>query len=372
VDAPKPEDKKPDAAPEPKVEPKAPEPKSEDEDEDLKAIQPKKNAHPEVHNGFKALKGIIKTERQTTAQLRQEIEQLKQQSATAKPLDEATQKELESLRTFHRRLKNIEADPEFTAKYDGVIKTETEALVKQLESMKLPKADCEKMLAEGLFNKTHDQAWWNQKVFTPLTKQGQILAAQNIAAVLSKVQGLGQERTTAIQKAAEDFKGYESQQQQKQEAFWKSWGEKAEAEGKKVIQELPDWARPKEVPANATPEVRKSIEDHNDFFEKMKAAVQENVTKINSVDPATITRAAISMVALEKIKKDFDASQVELQKAKAEAEELRGKLAKISQAGRVASKESAPVAAAKPTEKTLKQVSNMTAEEAWDEYSQNR
>jgi hypothetical protein len=365
VDAPK------DTAP--PVEPKAPEPpkaetKPEDEeDEDLRQIQPKRNAHPDIQNGIKALKGIVKTERREKVQLKQELEQLRQQSATVKPLDEQTQKELEELRTF-RRLKDIEKDPEFTSRFDGVIKSESEALVNKLRSMKLPEDDCAKILAEGPLNSKHNERWWAENVIKPIKAAGLELTADEIKSQVRKIQSLTTERQTAIKQAAEDFQGYEAKQNERITAYWQNWSKEAEDEGKKIQAELGDWAKPKEIPANASAEQKKAIEEHNAAFDKHKTAVQEAVTKINSVDPRTITRAAVAMVALERYKQDAAAAEAKAQKAIQEAEQLRTELGKIKAAGRVSSKEAAPVTPAKNQEPSLKELGRMSAEDAFDQF----
>lgn len=328
----------------------------DEEDEDLKAIQPTRHAPPAVKNGIKTLKGLVKETRSKLKSIEEENIQLKTQLESAPKIDPEEQKRIEEAKTFYR-LHNLEKDPEFVQKFDAPIKNETENLITFLKGMNLPEETANAIRERGVAGMGEE--WFYTKIIDKLRGFNRT----KVESAVSKIMGLQFERKTAVESAASDLEAFNRSREEAQQKHWQTWSQEAMDEGAKIAKEMGSWAQEMTLPANATPEQKAEVEQHNAKFKEHLGVVQEAIAGINTGNPRAITRAAMAIAHARHLTNEIASQKAEAERYKAEAESLRAQLGKIKSAGKVSDVEAPP-----PKKMPDGPQVGMTAEEAINQF----
>lgn len=333
------EEPKPPSAAEPPKQQEAPKP-SDDEDEDLKAIQPKRNAPPHVQDGFKALKGIIKTERGEKTALETRVKELEQQVAATPALSPEQQAYYKNLETQVAAF-NVEFNPEYRDGLKKPFEDKTEELLSHLDTL-MPGALTEEHKNRLRTKQVHkvESTWW-EGLLSRLDPYRRAGAERK----LSEAIALGVEMDAFKERVKIDPAKYYEEQQAKQVAqqqeHWNNWGNEARKVGEEMKAELGEWINDKEIPAGATPEQKAAIEAHNAGLQAHVKAIEETVMGIMKQSPREVTRAAVAVVQAQHLKGENEKLAKERDTLSAEVESLRKKLGAVKTAGRVAVQSSA-------------------------------
>lgn len=315
-------------------------PESEESDpsehSDLDEIQVSPRARPEVKQGFGALKEKIKSERAEKKLIQAELEQFKAEVEALKSkqpeIPESMIKEVNEMREFFYA-HNIEKNPEFIEKYSKPAAEGAESLVKQLQAISgntLPQQIADNIASKGA--SSYPDGWWEAL----LNKLPRFQRAA-VESQLVKQLGLEASRDSAKKEMSGNAEKYVKLQEEQTQKQVQEWSAAAHQEGMKIMQEEGDWVKEKQIPENASPEVKRQIEEHNN---KLKGYVQKITDYVNAVytrDPVSVTRAGFAMFKAEHLKAENEAITKERESLKAEVDELRKELGKIKQSGRVAS-----------------------------------
>ena len=116
------------------------------------------------------------------------------------------------------------------------------------------------------------------------------------------------------------------------------------------------WAKLKEIPADATPEQKKEIEEHNAVIAEASAAIKDSLTKVYHRDPAETANVVLNAMRAAVLEKEnaksagrITAAKAETEKANKRVAELEDTIAKLKGAGRKIESQSAPAGATKAT-----------------------
>lgn len=353
------DDKKPDAkAPDkPKaVEAKPTEPPKEDVvPEDQRRVLP--HDKPDTAKRIKAILAERDAARQEAAEAKKEWEAAKKAPASTpeeiadlKAKYEAAQGDV--LR--YRRLHEIEKDPEFASKYREPVKQIEQTIEDTFKKYNLSEDTLKGIREAGGFaawsesgkvyavpepdpenpgqNKTvHRTAaqllhsWLNGGALNPVDAEG-------IKAALGRQQLLKSEEKAAITKAQDEARGYfESQTKAQREAMEKAQQTNAtlakeyEEFAKKTETET-EWLKDRPIPDDATPEIRKEIEDYNTFQKQLRDGLKKHPTTALEYGQLKLEAAESHHLRREK------------GKLEARVAELEGELKKTRAATRTTSK----------------------------------
>lgn len=338
-DAPEGEAAKPPAATEPPKQQEEPKP-ADDEDEDLKAIQPKRNAPPHVQDGFRALKDKVKEGRAEKVVLEARVKELEERVASIPTMSPEQEAEVKDLKAQVAAF-NVEFNPEYRDGLKKPFEDKTEELLKHIDTL-LPGA-----LTDGHKKIIRDQqvhhvkpTWWDGLLsrLDPYRKAG-------VERKLSEAIALGVEMDAFKERVKVDPAKYYEEQQAKhvaqQQEYWDKWGAEARKHGEEMQKELGEWINDKEIPAGATPEQKAAIEAHNAGLQKHVKAIEETAIGLMKQSPRDVTRAAVAVIHAEHLKGENAKLSKERDDLSAEVESLRKKLGAVKTAGRVAAQASA-------------------------------
>lgn len=355
-------------APEKKVEEKkveakpaevAPEPvvAKDEVPEDQRKVLP--HDKPDTAKRIKAILAEREAARQEAAAAKAELEAAKKAPSTPpeelaklKAEYEATQGEV--LR--YRRLHEIEKDPEFAAKYREPVKQIEQTIEATFKKYNLGEETLKSIRDAGGFaawsesgkvyavaepdpenpgqtKQVHRSAaqllhgWLNGGVLNPVDAEG-------IKASLGRQQLLKSEEKAAIVKAQEDAKGYfENQTKAQREAAEKAQQTNAtmakeyEEFSKKVETET-DWLKDREIPADATAEQRKEMEEYNTFNKQLRDGLKKHPT--NALEYGQLKLEAAEAHHLRREKGKLEARLAELE---ADLKKTRASTRTTSKAG---------------------------------------
>lgn len=250
-----------------------------EKDEEIDSIPEPVNVSPDAKANLKKLRDVAKARQikitETTKQLEEvqgKVKEYEKQLAVPKALTPEVEEELKEARRI-RRLFDIEKDPEFKKQFEVPLKTAEEDIIEILKRNDLPANLLEEIKKNGL-DSMGDEFWSNPEtgkgVFDML-KKGSSAAEKKDAIILEdllkKRATIGFEKEKAVKAAAIEGSEYlkkrenegavkEQQEQQVIQAIVEGWQ-------KKIA-----WANYKEVPKDATPEVKAQIESDNKFLDE--------------------------------------------------------------------------------------------------------
>ncbi len=317
--------------------------------------------HPNLKKGIEVTRELAKEERKarlaaeaSTKELQAKYKEAEDKLKSA-PLPESVKQELESLRQMRRDI-DIRNDPEFHAKYVQGIRDNEESIFKILQESNLRPETAEWIKGRGgilamsrsnrmVDAKTSEQEWIADVLLakTPTLQRNRIMSRINAAFELQD------NMQKEIEAAKVDFP---KRQQQKMEDAAKLF-----EEGKnEAILEAGEIAKRKEVPAGASPEMRKAIANHNIRVDKAEKAFMEWLKTGNQPKQAAkvLVKAAQSLYLLERN-----------QELEEEVQNLRQRYEKVKSAG-VTSNIGSPSAEGKPAEPSKMDQLKQTDAQAFD------
>lgn len=305
--------------------------------EDQRRVMP--HDKPDTARRIKAILAERDAERAAAAAAKKEVEEAKKAGASSVELA-ALKAEHEKLREDAlrlRRLHDIKNDTEFNAKYDEPVKQVDAFIAETLKRNTFGEATLKAIEGEGGFAAFSRSS----KLFTvhvadpddptktvPVQKTAAQLSrewlnaintadAEAIKAGLGKQQLLQSEKAAAIEKEQATAKEYFEKQSKgsiEQQAATKAAQEKTMAEYKawreKTLAET-DFLKDREIPADATPEQKKAIEDHNEFNAQLRARIDKDPT--NALEYGALKLEAAESHHLRRTLGEKDARIAELE-----------------------------------------------------------
>lgn len=353
--------------PEEKTEEKIDDPLSQ-LDKELEQHQPPKKSHSGAAAGYKALKEVAKRERGETLKERQARESAEKERDELREklknpaLPEDVQKELEELRKM-RRDRNIEDDPEFNQKYKAKL---TEHETKALEI--LVDAGLNAKTAEWVKSRGGIIAMSKSKAKMPDGQMTEMEWVEDV--VLPKTPAVHRERVMrriadALELADEmgtEIEKAKAEAPQRKEAQLKAVQKMFEEGKDEALAALGDMAKPKDIPADATPEVKAQIEKHNERVKKAEKRFTEMLAQSqNPKEAAKVLVMASRSEYLDDFTKDQEA---ELEKTRKALADLQERYDKVKSSGNHSHSTAAAPPSTKAAAKPLTQVSDAEALDA--------
>lgn len=307
----------PDAKKEPEEGKKEEEKKQDDPDADIEGFQLKPGTHPKVVESVSQLRGIAKEARKqareyqsklkevenTIEAYKTELSSLKQQPATTPEEIKKYEERIKQLEHYEFLL-NSENSTYVTKEYDEKIKSLNETAYEILKANNASENEVKNDKGEELFS------------IAAVKKAGGILGVpwDQWEAVLPHLKPLDRERLKAkLLEAAETEdqkkKAISSAPTKLQELF-KTKQTESEAKKKQdediirnrisEIQKEQEWARVKEVPANATPEQKAQIEQHNKWVQEGEAMFPRLIEPKNAIEKTNLAVGFLYGLRVEK------------------------------------------------------------------------
>lgn len=310
----------------------------EPKDPELDAIEQPKGLNPTNAGNWQRLRIAAKQYKtqatEAQAKLKEVEEKLKAASNPVIPPE--VMKELEDHRAFKRTFA-IADDPEFKAKYDSVIESNDKEICGILKSCGMKPEAADALLKNGL-TKLPWKYWEDptsevdadgnetgvpKGVLNKLKASDnpeENAAAQIIEGKLRASMQLSYEKKQAVAKASEGqsefLKEREKKAKEQFEADMKTMKDRVDA----VTANIP-WAKPREIPADATPEQKAEIEAHNAFYKETEERFKIALFPRTALQRADTALAACYAYHLDR---ELKKSQSEAQWYKTEYEKLKG------------------------------------------------
>lgn len=263
---------------------KAPEVKKEEpKDEEIDSIQEPKGLNPSNRENWKKLQDAAKNYKREAVENKKKyaetLEAVNKAIAERNKLPEPVEKELNELRSF-RRTFDYERDPEFMDKFHKPIEQQEEAIFKILGENGISKEDIDAIKKAGLNTVTQD-AW--DETINKLTdtedqkkrglNQVQIQRERESAFLLRKHLNTREEKLIEKKQEIEKITAGQSEWVKNKEQMTKADVDQEIAFVKENLEKLEkdyDILRPLQAPADATPEQKKAVDEHNGFLETVK------------------------------------------------------------------------------------------------------
>jgi hypothetical protein len=149
---------------------------------------------------------------------------------------------------------------------------------------------------------------------------------------------------TETARASEYFSQAEQQKKQQQEEFDKETAEKRSQYKKWADDTITkeEWLKEKEVPANASDDVKKSLQEHNDFVKQARSNIVDPMPIIGT--PDAIRATILDAQAAKYLKRENARLLKELEEAKGKAEKAVASTRTTSSKGSLLPRSSAPSA----------------------------
>lgn len=310
---------------------------SEEVDEEIDAIKPNPKWNPATQNQFKELKAIAKRFKTENKAKEAAIKELQDKISTVKPLDQQTEQELNDLRKY-RRMLDIHQDPSFVEKYKKGLEKNKEDTVALLKKLKFPEKsdDPTKMSLEyiekkyGGVDKMPEEDW--ARIIKAIPNP---LEADRLKNLVNKRFDLETEREAEIAKAAEDFEQYQQKQGDQVKNYWLDVSSRMKTYAEKRVKELPDWARPMDIPENATAEQKQKIEAHNAKHQKIEKDFQSLMVRVMQMEPETTFDVVAGFIEGRENKEFIKSLETQAKEKDEEIERLTNELAGIRSAGKL-------------------------------------
>jgi hypothetical protein len=322
-----------------------PEESDEDWEKRIGAIKPKRGASEKTINAIKEIKKAAHEQREGRKLAEKTVKELQQKLDSSETITPERKKQIEDAIAF-RQAFDIENDPEFNEKFTKQIAQGEETVIGMLRSWKLPENAAKyiqdnggvlrfrtsnELMPTSVKSKdgsrmTHAE-WWHEKVESNLT------AAQKeqLGDELLNLRQVLRTRDSTIKDAqANRGKFIQSRQEEAQKAA-KDWENRIIKHAEKVLPEFGEFAKKKDIPQNASPEERKTIEEHNARFEQAQKIAQKYITDIT---PENLVEAALAKAYLTVVKDVDKIHAARADKAEARVKELEKQIADIKSAGK--------------------------------------
>lgn len=271
------------------------------------------------------------------AALSAQIEALKKQPAADPKLQERI-KQLEGELADYRALYQTENDKDFKAKFDDVIAANDVTIYGILQKHGLPEEAVKKIQGLGGPLRLSDTYWRNQVFHVQIKNpQGQptgtwempMADEDAIRFALRQNASLTQQRQQALEAIPKNKEEFQATKKAEREAqfkaydaeFWNAFGDFSKGV---------TWAKPQEIPKDATPQQRALIEKDNIRYAKLApifdAAKYPATAKIRAEVCCTVALAFV-------LQEDLDAAHAHIKTQDARIAELEEKLTGIKKSG---------------------------------------
>ena len=307
------------------------------DDTDVDKIEAHQNAPTNIKTGIAVLKEQTKIARAEARSLATERETLqarvKELEGKQTELPADVKAKLDEMDRLQARVL-AENDPKFIEEWKGKISGSEETLYGYLKSHGLGDDTIAEMKAAGgpEFWQGNDKVDWD-KIATALGAIDWTKANTYLSRVISTRDEHGQ----AVKARQEDGQKYISENIQNEESGRQAWGKDLENEVGR-LGDLPEhaWSVKREVPANATPEQKKLVDDHNARMDAVGKEFAEAAAKVHGRDHKTIANHLYRSFKLDHVDSELKSKIAELETAQARIAELEDGIAKRKAAGKVA------------------------------------
>ncbi len=294
------------------------------EELDLDKIEPPRGTSPKNLVNFKQLADTAKhwkTKHDAeTAQLKTEIEQLKTKTVSMPPEVET---ELKDLRTF-RKIHDAENDPEFKKQFDEKISGLDDQIIKILTDTGLTAEMAAKVREVGIPKAI---GWLNKEVLPKLDD----VTRDRVTRRLSERADVDDQRSAEVAKFSEKREQYIQQQEKEQTERFQQDQQQIETHVKEIIKDVP-WAKPVEIPPNASADEKKRLEAHNQGVEQLGIRFNEALYPATPKARAEIAAAAVASTVLSS---QLATARTQLKATETKLAAASQELIKLKSAGRI-------------------------------------
>lgn len=327
-----------------KVEPEKPAEVKENEDIDKIVVKP--GASPRVTSDIVYLKEAAKKARNEAKEIKAKLPEyeakVKDYETKIAEFQKAPVVQPEVVQKLEARIKELEhyeflVAPEHssfvTKEFDAKLTTVNESVYSILKANGLPEAETKdaegkEQLSVAYLKKTggilgQPYEFWEKNLLPHLPP----LERKRVEAKLLEAAETTDARQEALKSAPEKQQQFYKEAQEKQEKQLNE--EITQAKGRIAeIQKENEWARRKEVPADATPELKKELEEHNRGVEEAERLFPVLYAPKTAVDRVNLATAVLAGFRAEKLLNDELKRSETLQKQLDEANEKLGKIKK--------------------------------------------
>lgn len=311
---------------------------------------------PSTKRRIEAFLSKEKKLREESDVLRKELEEAKKQPATQVNLEEVERIKQEKAAadaelTKYRRLHDINNDPEFKSKFDEPI-TQAETTIKEtLKKYNFSEPTLKAIEAEGGFaafsrsNKTFQVPQIVDGVQQDVTMTASQLAKhwldnlqvadqEDIRRSIGEQQSLERQKKSTIEKevagAREYFTKRDEEMRKSQEAAVSTQRQMTETFEKLVneAESSVNWLKDKELPANATADQKKEVEDYNKFQKELRGILRKHPTK-----PEEYFEIIRGAAEAHYLRREEGSLRKELEAARSEIAKLKGNMKTTTKSG---------------------------------------
>jgi hypothetical protein len=296
-------------------------------DEEIDKFKLHPETRPESLNVFRELRGMLKAERKKARELSERIQ--KAESAGPRPVnDPAVQREIEELRQF-RQKHAIFDDSTYQSVYENPVHEQFNQIISDIKSLSNDPAaaeDWEKHMRSAGPDRLN-KAYWNEGVISQIADP---LDRDRLVRKVSTLMELQQRRDAFRKQAAEQPDAYEKFRHEQAAQYWANFGKEAEDEVKKMTPVLGEWAAPKDLKAAKNATEKAAIEAHNAAYKHYEQLFERYIREAATEGPRGMARISALAVQSEKRAKDLESANKRIAKLKAERDQAREELNKIS------------------------------------------
>lgn len=326
--------------------------------------------NPQIKKQFSDIKALwhqdrakAKAEAERATKLERELAEARANSWT--PEQKADYEHAASI----RRKFDFSSDPDFQAKFLTPVTNTFHGVLNEAVEVLPDKAAAQawaKYIAENYSPDALDKNWWNHSVIDKIPDEMDRAAVRQSVTNLLKMQ---RERDQEITRRSSDKSAYDNWIKERDQS-------KAQFTQKEVMDEIGiQEQKIKEVlkkdPAEAkTKEEREAIEKHNERFEKLNGHFQDTMKDLSFNGPRAMVRAAVEATRAMYIEGEYKELEKELKAAKAERDQFKTELDKITGARRKISQTTGTPPASSSAGKNGEGLSikNLDIRKAFDNY----
>lgn len=257
---------------------------------DIEALQPPADIAPKNLGNWNTVRKLAAHFKKKFDEVFPLVEKVKELEGRKPEIPEAMTKELEDHRNF-RKLFDTENSPEFKKEFDDHITSIDETILGIFKKEGMPEKDIEAIKKAGIGNVS--SKFWEEHIFNKLG----FIDNERIKKGLAARADLVDNRAKRVQEFVGKREEFLKTEQERKDAEFGDYDKKVQEHAKKLAGGV-DWAQPKEIPANATAEQKKQIEEHNASVATWAEHFKEALYPTTPEARAEIAAAAVASVKL--------------------------------------------------------------------------
>jgi hypothetical protein len=283
-------------------------PEQDDFLKDLEGRKLRPQAHASTSEQFEHVKSKAREEHQARIELEARFKALEAEKGTIEPITPELKEKLSKLEDFYNNY-GITEDPSFNEEYNSRMQQGEEQAIATVNSRRaiLPESSSKYIMSNGgpsvfRYSQNLMPAQFKNQDGSPMTHQGywDRYVAPNLDPdqkeelddIFRGIRDVKREKTSKEQDVKQNREQYVQQTRSKAEQQQKDWIAAATSHAEKYVESLGDIARIKEIPADATPETRSSLEKHNARVAKARG-IAENISKTILQSPQTFSESVL-------------------------------------------------------------------------------